>query len=80
LSAEVNGDPPLETLLERFWDLGEDLAEIRFQVRGPRIPETILKRLGGPPLDEDSALARSELSQLYRRVSEQAMRSAFDEA
>ena len=80
MSAESNqGEQPLEALVERFWDLGEEVAEIEFNVRPSPIPETILKRLGGPPLGDASATVVSELAQLYRQVSKQAMRTAYED-
>lgn len=65
--------------LERFWELGEEFAGLRFSIEGPRVPEAILKRMGDPIPGQDGELARAELDRLYRAIGDWARRSAYEE-
>jgi uncharacterized Zn finger protein len=71
--------PPLEADLEQFWNLGEDFSQLRFNLEPPRVPESLLKRLGSPtgPLDPDGALNR--LALLYRTIAQRAIRIAYED-
>jgi uncharacterized Zn finger protein len=73
------GDLPLAGLLDRFWTLGPEFAELRFQIDSPRVPEAILKRLGSPS-NGSGELPPGELARLYRALSDRAIRSAYEEA
>lgn len=71
----LDPSPSLETQLEGFWSLGEDVADLRFSVEPPQVPAAVLKRLGDPtgvPGDE-------QLVRLYRVISERAIRTAYEE-
>ena len=65
--------------LEQFWSLGEDFSQLRFNLEPPRVPESLLKRLGSPagPVDADGALNR--LALLYRTIAQRAIRSAYED-
>ena len=71
-------EQPLEEQLDRFWTLGEEFGELRFTIESPRVPEAVLKRLGSPPDPQEGELPRGELARLYRQISNQAIRSAYE--
>jgi uncharacterized Zn finger protein len=76
----VQGDPPLEAVLDRFWQAGPELVDVSFELRPPRVPYSILKRLGpvvGPP---DGRAFDPELAALYERVSRRALGAAYEGA
>ena len=78
-TSEANpADEPLETQLDRFWTLGDEFEGLRLAIEGPRVPEAVLKRLGSPPDPQEGELPRAELARLYRQISDQAIRSAYE--
>lgn len=60
---------PVELPVDRFWDVGAELDELRFEIRPPDVPGAVLKLLGPPPAwaAHDEALAR--LLEVYRAAS-----------
>lgn len=71
--------PGLDSLLDGFWATGAELAELRFSIAGPRVPEAVLKRLGSPLPSFEGELPRTELARLYRVISERAIKSALED-
>jgi uncharacterized Zn finger protein len=76
-SAEAAGESDGAQDLERFWMLGQELAGLRFVVEPPRVPYSVLKRVGTPlPADDGRQLA--ELQRLYRTISDGAIEAAYE--
>jgi uncharacterized Zn finger protein len=71
--------PPIETEIERFWQLGEEFGGLRFTIDAPRVPEAVLKRLGLPLDPRNGEQSSAELTRLYRTISERAMQSAYED-
>jgi uncharacterized Zn finger protein len=65
---------------ERFWTVGDEFEHLRFNIEAPRVPEAVLKRLGDPLPGDEGQQAREEVAVLYRVISEQAIRMAYEEA
>jgi hypothetical protein len=78
-TAADQGELPLADTLDSFWSLGEGFWELRFQIEGPRVPEAILKRLGGPANGRTGELPPAELARLYRAISDRAIHSAYED-
>jgi uncharacterized Zn finger protein len=70
-------DAPLEAQLDRFWTIGDELAELRFAVEPPRVEAAVLKRLG-PPATPEGDLPTADLARAYRLISDQALRAAYE--
>jgi uncharacterized Zn finger protein len=77
--ADDQAERPLADTLDSFWSLGAGFWELRFQIEGPRVPEAILKRLGGPANGRTGELPPAELARLYRAISDRAIHSAYDD-
>ena len=58
-----------ELPVDRFWDVGAELDELRFEIRPPDVPGAVLRLLGPPPAwgAQDEALTR--LQEVYRAAS-----------
>ena len=78
-AVDGQGELPLADSLDSFWTLGEKFWELRFQIEGPRVPEAILKRLGGPGGGRTGELPPAELARLYRAISDRAIHSAYED-
>ena len=77
--ADGRSELPLADSLDSFWSLGAGFWELRFQIEGPRVPEAILKRLGGPANGRTGELPPAELARLYRAISDRAIHSAYED-
>jgi len=66
--------PALNDLLDRYYQAGAELDQIRINVAAPTIEASVLKRLGPAPADSDSALRR-----IYHETSRHIMTRLFQE-
>lgn len=73
------GPPPLERCLDRFWDMGPEMASLRVNMAPPAAPLAILKRLGAPPFLEGKGRVMDALGEAYCAVSEEALKWAYGE-
>jgi uncharacterized Zn finger protein len=70
--------PALEEGLDRYWSLGTGLDEIAFDISEPDLELALLKRLGTPDFEGMAGpVFRSQMSRLYRGVTERALQVAF---
>ena len=60
---------PLEPLIDRFWQVGPELALLDIDIRPPEVPAAVLKRLGHPPVWGSQDEFRASLEMLYRTAS-----------
>ena len=60
---------PLEPLIDRFWQVGPELALLDIDIRPPDVSGAILKRLGHPPVWGSPDEFRASLDMLYRAAS-----------
>jgi uncharacterized Zn finger protein len=65
---------------DRFWTLGDEFDELRFNIDAPPVPEAVVKRLGSPLAGREGELAEAELARLYRLISERAIKLAYEES
>ena len=68
---------PLETCLDHYWDLGEDIDDFRVTVAPPPVEAALLKRLGTPPFWEGSQDFLTSLGAVYAAVTAGAMGQAY---
>jgi len=47
--------PPLEECMDRFWEIGPELAEVDFPIEAPQVTHPLLRRLGPSPFPAESA-------------------------
>lgn len=60
---------PLEPSIDRFWQVGPELALLEIDIRPPDVPGAVLKRLGHPPVWGSQDEFRASLELLYRAAS-----------
>jgi uncharacterized Zn finger protein len=58
-----------ELPVDRFWDLGAELDELRFEIRPPDVPDAVLRLLGPPPAWSGHDEALTQLQAAYRVAS-----------
>src|SRR4051794_8291048 len=70
-STSVDHEPHdmLELPVDRFWDLGAELEELRFEIRPPDVPDAVLRLLGPPPSWPVYDESFSRLQAVYRVAS-----------
>ena len=63
--AHLSGELPVD----RFWEIGAELEELRFEIRPPDVPGAVLRLLGPPPSwgMQDEAMTR--LQEIYHVAS-----------
>ncbi|MBN1401994.1 MAG: hypothetical protein JXA74_14225 [Anaerolineae bacterium] len=61
---------------DRFWQIGPEANGIEIRVRAPDVETELLKILGDPTFAQHEGLTE-EIAQVYRQVSQQALRLAF---
>ncbi|CAN5870142.1 hypothetical protein BH18ACT11_BH18ACT11_00010 [soil metagenome] len=69
--------PPLEEVLDRFWEAGPELDAIRISIKPPPVPLPALRRLGRPNFVTED-LPRL-LSPAYEVISRSALETALTE-
>ena len=68
---------PLTETLDNFWELGQPLTHLSFNIKPPVTPFPVLKRLGQPSfLDEDLI---EMLGPAYQAMTDKAITTAFGE-
>ena len=65
---------PLADLLDRYYQAGDELAEIAVEIAPPDVEASILRRLGSAPLGLDA-----HLQVIYRAMTAYALRKVFEE-
>ena len=73
---EIEAAPPLEAVLDRFWELGEPLDNFPLVIKAPAIESPLLKRLGPPPFLPDPPI-ESLLGAPLRLITRSALAAAF---
>jgi uncharacterized Zn finger protein len=76
-AAEEQGQP-LEDLLDRFWDPGEDLDAFQLTIRPSSVDMPLLQRLGEPAFLGGESL-QSLLKPVYDVFTRSALRAAYSE-
>lgn len=72
---------PLETLLDRFWELGDGLETFQAPIARPAVEAGLLKRLGKPPFERNPGEIVDALAAAYAATTDHALRLALgDEA
>jgi len=75
-----NQSDALDGDTDRFWGNAQQLEAIQHHVSPPVIDLTLLRRLGYPPFSSQSVESYEALAQIYRRVTDQALKLAFGES
>jgi uncharacterized Zn finger protein len=79
-SAPAEPVVPLDTLLERFWELGEDLEDFAVSVHTPEVDAVPLKRLGRPGFWHNTKIDfLNSMARAYRNISDSAVNTALGE-
>jgi uncharacterized Zn finger protein len=68
--------PRFPETLEHFWNAGPELNEFNVQVRMPKIPQPLLKRLGEPEFASQLTL-QGQLEESYNAISQFAILIAY---
>ncbi len=68
--------PRFPETLEHFWNAGPELNEFNVQVRMPKIPQPLLKRLGEPEIASQLTL-QGQLEESYNAISQFAILIAY---
>ncbi|MDX2114477.1 MAG: hypothetical protein SFZ24_02490 [Planctomycetota bacterium] len=69
----ADDSPPLETVLEEFWDAGPGLEEVETPIRPPEVPLALLRRLGPSPFPESRFPLVGLLATCYETMSRAAV-------
>ena len=69
-------EPRFPETLEHFWDAGPELNEFNVQVKMPKIPQPLLKRLGEPEFASELTL-QGQLEESYNAISQFAIMIAY---
>jgi uncharacterized Zn finger protein len=67
---------PLEIVLERYWDIGEQAREVTLRIAAPEVELALLKQLGRPAFLEAAAIWKG-LERTYAGVTKRALEVAF---
>jgi hypothetical protein len=76
-TAPIESDvSPLAELISEFWRMGPEIDDVHIKIARPEIDAELLKLIGEPALglDQDSV---QYLSDIYRFISDQAVRTAY---
>lgn len=65
--------PPLESVVEDFWDAGPGLAELETPIRPPEVSHALLRRLGPSPFTEGKFPLLGLLATCYDVIGASAM-------
>jgi uncharacterized Zn finger protein len=68
---------PLDADLEGFWGDAKLLESLQHRLARPEIELTLLRRLGYPPFSSQSMESYDALAQIYRQVTDEALKLAF---
>jgi uncharacterized Zn finger protein len=68
--------PRFPETLEHFWSVGPELNEFNVQVKMPKIPQPLLKRLGEPEFASQLTL-QGQLEESYNAISQFAIMIAY---
>jgi len=71
---------PLSSCLERFWQAGPDLSELRTCPQAAEIPDAVLRQLGPPPVEIKGVDLFVELARMYQAMTDGAARRALGES
>ena len=71
--AEHLTSPPLEEVLDRFWDVGADFETIEVRVEPPQKPLELLEQLGPSPFARGTFPVIGFLATTYEKVSRYAL-------
>lgn len=79
-SAPVEPVVPLDTLLERFWEPGENLEDFAVSVHTPEVDAVPVKRLGSPGFWHNSKIDfLNAMARAYHDISDSAVNTALGE-
>ena len=65
--------PPVEELIERFWDTGPEFDSVRVRIEPPDKPLDLLERLGPSPFERGGFPLIGFLATTYDKVSRYAL-------
>jgi len=71
---------PLSSCLERFWQAGPGLSELRIDPQAAEIPDAVMRQLGPPPVEIKGVDLSRQLARLYQAMTAGAARRALGEA
>ena len=69
-------DAPLESQLDRFWEIGSELSDVTFNIAKPPLPLPHFKRLGCPPFTDIDIY--SLLKPVYNTITEKTISWAYE--
>jgi uncharacterized Zn finger protein len=71
---------PLDTLLERFWEPGENLEDFAVSISAPEVDAVPVKRLGSPGFWHNTKIDfLNSMAHAYRNISDSAVNTALGE-
>lgn len=79
-TATAETSPPLEAVIDDFWDAGPGLAELETPIRKPDVSHALLRRLGPSPFTENRFPLVGLLATCYDLVGDSALKPTEEEA
>lgn len=76
---EEESAEPLESLLDRFWQMGDELESFSVPIARPAVEAGLLKRLGKPPFERKAGEISIALAAAYAATTAGALRLALGE-
>lgn len=73
--ADATVSPPLESVMDQFWEAGPGLAEFETPIRSPEVTHPLLRRLGQSPFTESRFPLVGLLATCYDMISRSAIES-----
>lgn len=65
--------PPLEEVVDRFWEMGPEFDEITINIEPPQRPLALLEQLGPSPFERGGFPVIGFLATTYDKVSRYAL-------
>jgi len=65
--------PPVEELVDRFWDVRPELAALEIRIEPPETPLALLEQLGPSPFERGGFPLIGFLATTYEKVSRYAL-------
>ncbi len=68
--------PPVEEVLDGFWDTGADFESVQIRISAPDRPLALLERLGPSPFEQGGFPVVGFLATTYEKVTRYALERA----
>ncbi len=73
--------PALEDCVDRYWTLGQEVADLGFNIAPPKVPSALLKRVGIPDFEGvNPRNFQRQMERVYDGVTAAAIRLAFSDS